>query len=179
MKRLLLVITAALLVVGLFAGPAFASPSQHGKFCITYRNPDHSKQIKVCAELEQSDVDPGTWWARAELADVPGYGEPFAVRTFTDFFSAQANTGPWCQGAAPACNSDGTEHVFLSPPLDGQNSNTTHLPYFDRYCYDEAHVTALVYWNSAQYGTGIPGDHGDILSDISYTNNPDGGWCIT
>jgi hypothetical protein len=178
LKKLLLILASALLVIGLFAGPALAAPVEHGRFCLTYRNNDHSKQIKVCTELEQSDTAPGTWWARTETVHVAGFSEPYAVQTFTDFFSAPASNGPWCPGTAPACNTNPTNSTFFQP-LDGDQSNTAHYPEWARYCYLEAHATVLVYYNSTQYANGLPGDANDVFSGDSYTNNPSGGWCIT
>lgn len=176
MKKILLVITAALLAVGLVASPALATASEHGRFCIIYRNADHSKQIKVCTELEQSDTD-DPWWARTETVHVPGFSEPYAVQTFTDFFSAPTSAGPWCPGQAPACNTDGTNATFFQP-LDGDQSNTAHYPFYVRYCWLEAHATVLVFYNSTQYANGAPGDAGDVFSGDVYTNTFGGGSCI-
>jgi hypothetical protein len=178
-KKIFAALLAAVAGLMLTAGPALATPTQHSQNCATYSNNDHSKKIKVCTELEQSDVYEGTYWARTEVKDVPGAGEPFAVQVFTDYFSSQNFMGPWCPGAAPACNTDPTEKVFLDQPLDGQQSNTEHLPYFARYCYNETHATVLVYYNSTQYGQGNPADVDDLVSSPVYnTNFGGGGWCI-
>lgn len=133
MRKLLLLSLAAGLV--LVAAPA-AQATEYEKNCHTYYGGNAgNKAAKVCVTVVNTGSEP--WWARMEISDVAGYGDPYTINTQVSFFSKNGNT-EWCHGYIAHCNQNPTGDAYAYK--QGWNGATVHLN-TDHYLNSEHYCT--------------------------------------
>lgn len=145
LKRVRLLASAAMglvLMLGLFAAPALADGTYHGKNCQIFYSGSGEKSFEACESVVQGDGGPV--WGRFEIWGGPTNVDPYRVWTDVPVALKSSNATQLCShGEYPSCNGQGDANgvnAFSLPSLyaNAITRDTDHYSASEHLCVNRA-----------------------------------------